>query len=202
MVRRRSQVTGMTADYHLRVYCRVEGTCLLVVAMNLVVGLTMVRRNETAPSGVSVVPMRLFFRIRMLLAAAFLLWAGLSSGIPPLLADWRLRAARGGEPDVVERETRRYAPLVASLPVGGIIGYLPPARWPATDEARRFFLAQYALTPRIVVIGTTPEFVIVVPEVSLEGGDSPGGAAHDPRLAGFVLFQRLSNGIQVFRRFE
>ena len=145
--------------------------------------------------------MRLFFRIRMLTATVFLVWAGLSAGIPPLLTDWRLRAARGADPDVVVRETQRFAALVASLPIGGTIGYLPPARWPASDEARRFFLAQYVLTPRIVVIGTSPEFVIVVPEAAVEDGDSPGAAARDPRLAGFVLYERLSNGIRVFRRF-
>jgi hypothetical protein len=138
----------------------------------------------------------------MPLAVAFLLWAGLGAGIPPLLADWRSLAARGDEPDIVTREDQHYAPLAASLPAGGTVGYLPPEGWPAIDEVRRFYLAQYALTPRIVVIGTAPEFVIVVPDASVEAGESLGAAAGDPRLAGFVLHQRLDNGLRIFRRRE
>ena len=104
--------------------------------------------------------------------------------------------------DVVEREDRRYAPVAASLPAGGTIGYLPLENWPAVDAIRRFYLAQYALTPRIVVLGTAPEFVIVVPEVSVKGEDIPGAIARDPRLAGFGLYKQLSNGMRIFRRFE
>ncbi|MEO8258287.1 MAG: hypothetical protein ABI868_13145 [Acidobacteriota bacterium] len=145
--------------------------------------------------------MPLLFRIRMILAAAFLIWAGLSSGIRPMLADWRSWAASGTEPDLIDREDRRYAALAASLPTEGVVGYLPPGRWPAVDEVRRFYLAQYALTPRIITIGTAAEFVIVVPEVSPDGGDNSGATVDDPRLAGFVLFRHFSNGIRVFRRF-
>ena len=148
------------------------------------------------------VPLRFLFRIRILLAAAFLLWAGLTAGIRPLLADWRSVASRGVEPDLVTREDQRLAPLVSSLPAQGTVGYLPPDKWPAINEVQRFYLAQYALTPRIVVIGTTPEFVIAVPEASVEGADRLGAAAADPRLAGFVLYQRLGNGLRIFRRFK
>jgi hypothetical protein len=147
------------------------------------------------------VPWRVLFRIRVLLAAAFLLWAGLSAGMRPFLADWRSSAAKGDRADIISREATRFALLVGSLPAGGTVGYLPTDHWPAADDVRRFYLAEYALTPRIVVIGTAPEFVIVVPEASVEDGESVGTAARDPRLAGFVLYQRFSNGVRIFRRF-
>ena len=142
-----------------------------------------------------------FARTRVLLAAGFLLCQGFCAAVGPLLADWRSFGAKGDGVDPVTREVQRYALLTAWLPASGAVGYLPPDRWPADDEVRRFYLAQYALTPKIVVIGTAPEFVIVVPEAAIDGGDSPGTAARDPRLAGFVLYKRFSNDLRIFKRF-
>ncbi len=50
------------------------------------------------------------------------------------------------------------------------------------------------------MMGTEPEFVIVVPEASAQGGESHGAASTDARLADFVLFERFDNGLRIFRR--
>ena len=88
-----------------------------------------------------------------------------------------------------------------SLPARGVVGYLQPDDWPAAGAQRRFYLAEYSLTPRIVVMGTAPDFLIVVPEASIEGNDS-GTVSRDPRLADFALLRRFNNGLRVFRRIK
>lgn len=136
---------------------------------------------------------------RVLLAAILLLSAGLLGGLRPALADWRTVATGEYKSDPVREDARRYLPLLASLPARGLVGYLQPDDWPSPDAQRRFYLAEYSLTPRIVVMGTVPEYVIVVPEASIQGGD-PEDVSRDPRLADFVLLRRFSNGLRVFRR--
>jgi hypothetical protein len=143
-----------------------------------------------------------FERIRIFLAAACLLSVGLMADVAPLLADWRLFAAKGNQPDMVTQEAQRYLPLISSLPAQGTVGYFQPDDWPTADAIRRFYLAEYALTPRVVVFGTAPQFVIVVPEVSIEGGEDRGLASRDPRLNDFALYEHFDNGLRIFRRLK
>jgi len=140
-------------------------------------------------------------RVRIVLAAVLLVGVGLTGGIAPALAEWRLIASGDYKADVVQQEAQRYLPLIASLPARGVVGYLQPDDWPSPDAQRRFYLAEYSLTPRIVVMSTVPEFVIVVPEASVESDDTRT-VSRDPRLAGFALLERFDNGLRVFRRIK
>ncbi len=129
-----------------------------------------------------------------------MLYAGLRANLGPARADRRLLSDRGDGLDIVTEEAQRYLPLISSLPPRGVVGYLQPDDWPAAGAQRRFYLAEYSLTPRVVVMSTAPEYVIVVPEASV-AGDS-GGISRDPRLADFALLQRFDNGLRVFRRLK
>jgi hypothetical protein len=129
-----------------------------------------------------------FHRIRTLVAGAVLFGGALTSNLPPALADRRFLDERGDRLDIVTEEAQRYLPLVSALPVSGIIGYLQPDNWPGVSAQRRFYLAEYSLTPRVLVMGTEAEYVIAVPEASTE------------ELPGFVLVRRFDNGIRIFRR--
>ena len=132
-----------------------------------------------------------FERLRPMLAAACLLGAGLHARIGPLLEGWRVYNAEGDTRDIVTLEARKYESLITALPARGTVGYLPPDDWPSVSAVRRFYEAQYALTPRLVVIDTSPEYIIDVPEASV-----------DARLADFVPFARVEKGLRVFRRFK
>jgi hypothetical protein len=122
--------------------------------------------------------------------------------VPPVLTDRRFIAVHRDEPDMLTRESERYGPLTSSLPVGGPIGYLPPNDWPGNDAVLKFYLAEYALTPRIVVLGTEPDFVIVVPEAGVDDGGGRGTISKDSRLAGFVLYAQFPNGLRIFRKLK
>lgn len=130
-----------------------------------------------------------------------LLSAGIAANISAYFADRRAATARGVQPDAVTEDGRRYDALALWLPARGTIGYLPPPDWPGDDAARRFYLAQYALAPRVVVMSTAPEFVIVTPEASA-GPDARNSAATDPRLPDHVAYSHSSNGLRVFRRLK
>jgi hypothetical protein len=140
-------------------------------------------------------------RIRIPLAAAVLLWAGLHAGVRPVLEDWRLLATEA-DPDSVASVARRLQPLAFSLPLTGTVGYLPPPNWPAEDVVRRFYLTQYVLTPRILELGTAHEFVIAPPDASVGSAERLGSLSPDPRLAGFALYAQVADGSRVFRRLE
>jgi hypothetical protein len=139
-------------------------------------------------------------RLRLLAAVAVITTIGLRSSVPPIRADWRLLAGRL-EPDFASLAADRYPVLVPSLPQSGLVGYLPEAN--QTNEAfLRFCIAQSVLTPRIVVEGTAPDYVIAGPESLTPDDDQRGAPSSDSRLRGFVLFASFPNGMRVFRRFE
>jgi hypothetical protein len=133
-------------------------------------------------------------------ATTLIVGLGVQANLGPALADW----TRIGTPrlqDVPGEQDRLYRSLVVSLPASGRIGYLLPADWPDSVAVARFYLASYALTPRLIVLGTDPEFVIVTPEASIPGDQDPSSlTSTDPRLAGFVLVRRFDNGVRIFRR--
>jgi hypothetical protein len=54
------------------------------------------------------------------------------------------------------------------------------------------YAAQFALTPRVVVARTGPEFLIVARDTARPNGD--------PRLDGYHLAASLPNGHRLFRR--
>jgi hypothetical protein len=139
-------------------------------------------------------------RLRLLLAVAVIATMGLRGGVPSILADWRLLDARL-ERDFVSRETDRYPVLVPALPPSGFIGYLPEPQQ-TNDAFLRLCIAQNVLTPRVVVTGTGPDYVIAGPETLTPIDDPRGAPSSDPRLRGFVLYAGFPNGMRVFRRFE
>jgi hypothetical protein len=137
--------------------------------------------------------------VRTQIAAAVLAGVGMYSGLPPALREWRLAHESRRPLDVVTMSDQRFRVLVSALPRKGTIGYLPPPDWPGVDAVRQFYLAQFALTPRLVVFGTDAEFVIAVPEAV---GPRAGDATGDARLATLSLEASFSNGLKVFRRMK
>jgi len=63
-------------------------------------------------------------------------------------------------------------------------------------------IAQNVLTPRVVVTGTGPDYVIAGPETLTPIDDRRGAPSSDPGLRGVVLYAGFPNGMRVFRRFE
>ena len=137
-------------------------------------------------------------RARTLAAVGLLLWAGSRAHIPAITADRRLRALPPGEGDPIDRFDRQFQSLIPWLPVHGPVGYLPPV---GGDPYGGFYVAEYALAPRIVIPGAGPDFVIVPAET--EPGAHRASAApngEDPRLPGFVLYREAETGARVYRR--
>jgi len=134
--------------------------------------------------------------LRTVAAAGLLLAVGTSAYVPRI-RDGRALASHtavAGEPiGTYDRSFRAIAPFV---PRQGVIGYLDPADWSGPDTVRAFYLAEYALAPRIVVFGTAPEFLIVVPETGVRAET----ADLDPRLTGFALVRQFEDGLLLFRR--
>jgi hypothetical protein len=145
---------------------------------------------------------RAWRHVRILVAAAILLAPGIDAAVRAILSDWRSVASRERAPDFLTREIQRYEPLIPSLPLSGTVGYLQPQDWPSNDAILRFYLAEYALAPRVIVPGTAPDFVIVVPEALVDDLDGRAGPSRDSRLAGFMHYARVHNGMRIFRRIE
>ena len=143
-----------------------------------------------------------WWRTRVFLAALLLLGLGLWGGVPPVLGALRFIEAHRHELDALTAGAERYEPLISALPPGGRIGYLPPKDWPANDSVLKFYLAEYAITPRLVVVRTDTEFVIVVPEALVDDGAGRGTMSKDSRLAGLALYAQFANGLRIFRRLQ
>ena len=93
---------------------------------------------------------------------------------------------RGIQP--LETELRQLAGV---LPRSGRIGYLEHATKPADPDAvRTFYVAQYALAPRVLV-RRLEQFLIVIRHHA---------APDDPRLNDYVLFSEVPGGHRVFAR--
>jgi hypothetical protein len=138
--------------------------------------------------------------VRVSLAAAFLVLVAISADAPQLRADWLgLTSARAVDP-IAEQE-RAYKALIDWLPQTGRIGYKPSADWPSDRAVLRFFVAEYALTPRLVVTDLTPEFIIVDPGAPASLDNAPAiSISSDPGLPGFALYRKAESGLRVFRR--
>jgi hypothetical protein len=88
---------------------------------------------------------------------------------------------------------RGFAAMAPLLPPNGEIGYLEPHQDAGSEDAVRMrYVAQYALSPRVVVARVGSEFLIV-----------PEGAAHpdgDSRLDGYFPVMSFPGGHRLFRR--
>ena len=63
--------------------------------------------------------------------------------------------------DLPERVEQALAPMRHLLPPRGTIGYVSPEKpWTTPDATRAYFLTQYALAPRLVILGSDAEYVI------------------------------------------
>jgi len=129
------------------------------------------------------------------LAGVFLLAAvGLASGVSVVKRAEPIRRARSGE-DETTLYLRRFEPLRKALPPHATVGYEADPEDPLTDraEVRRFYLAQYALAPVILVAGSDRPLVV--------------GNYRDPdrncrlcRSSAFEIERDFGNGLILFRR--
>ena len=123
---------------------------------------------------------------RSALGAALLVWSLLAA-----ISTVRDGLARDADP--VAALDSEFRALVFDLPASGLVGYLEAHSDAGSDAAvRMYFVAQYALVPRVVVGRAGPEFLIVA-----RGTDRPGG---DSRLDGYHQVASSPSGHRVYRR--
>lgn len=132
---------------------------------------------------------------RLVLAVVFLLIVGVP-GYIARIRDERTIAISTGGADAASRAQVSFDALKPFVPLKGRIGYLQPSDWPRAEAIFLFYLAEYSLTPRLVVFGTDADFVIAVPQTGVQAD----AAASDPRLNGFALVHRFQDGLLLFRR--
>ena len=119
-------------------------------------------------------------------AVVVLAWALLSA-----TAAWRNAAGRS--PDIVTALEAEFRSWERILPPSGAVGFLEYAI--ADDRADRvmvYYVAQYALAPRLVEKRTDLEFLIVARD-ALRAGE-------DQRLAGFVPVASTREGHRLYQR--
>ena len=106
-----------------------------------------------------------------------------------------LETARSLDPDPTAELEAAFRPLASELPATGTIGYLEHYATAGSDaEVRRYYAAQYALAPLVIVSRTGPEYLLVA-----AGTADPAG---DARLDGYVLAALFPNEHRVYRRRE
>lgn len=114
-----------------------------------------------------------------------------------LLARWiqlegrALRSSRG--PDSVSGVDQAFIRVLPLLPQHGTVGYLKPDYERANAaHLAAFFRTQYALAPRVLVIGTQPDVVIAVAHDRGELPDVPDGFAMETAFDGkLALYRRV-----------
>lgn len=108
-----------------------------------------------------------------------------------VIAACRNALMRGADP-VAALETE-FRTLSHALPPSGPIGFL---RYEADDDradrVMTYYVAQYALAPRVVEKRSDLEFVIVAPDALRSGVDD--------RLAGFMPIATSRQGYRVYQR--
>jgi hypothetical protein len=110
--------------------------------------------------------------------------------------EWPARAAQ----DEVSAYERRFAELRTMLPPRGVVGYLghpePTGATPRDSNAaallhfRRYLLAQYTLSPLLLIESTEPEFVV--------GNFDPGTGR--PTTVGLRVVRDFGDGLVLLRR--
>jgi hypothetical protein len=112
-------------------------------------------------------------------------------------AAWQLAAAARvsqAPPDLVGPGLELYRGLVADLPPAGVIGFLESSD-NAVFNTANYYVAQYALAPRIVLNGFDSNVRFVV-----TGVDPNPTIERDPRLDGYELAGVRDRGVRIFRR--
>jgi hypothetical protein len=111
-------------------------------------------------------------------------------------AEWPAHPAQ----DEISTYERRFAELRTMLPPRGVVGYLghpaPTGATPRDSNAaallhfRRYLLAQYTLSPLLLIESTEPELVV--------GNFDPGVGM--PRTAGLRVVRDFGDGLVLLRR--
>jgi len=119
-------------------------------------------------------------------SAVVLVWA-----LVAVAAAWRYAAMRASNPvTALEAEFRTLAP---ALPPSGAVGFLTYAvDDDRADHVMVYYVAQYALAPRLVVKRTDLEFLIVARDAVRPGIDE--------RLVDFVPVISSKEGHRVYQR--
>jgi hypothetical protein len=119
-------------------------------------------------------------------SAVVLVWA-LSS----VTAVWRNAAARAADP--VTALESEFAGLAHALPPAGAVGFLPyDVDDDRVDRVMAYYVAQYALAPRVVLKRIDLDFVIVASDALRPGIDE--------RLVGFRPVASSKAGYRVYQR--
>ena len=123
-------------------------------------------------------------RVAALVTVMFSAWQALTAQ-PPV---------RDVTPDQISQMRAAYRQLTTYLPASGEIGFLMTTD-NQTFNSANYYVAQYALAPRVVVlpIGSHVRFVIT-------GVNAPPGIDRMPVLEGFELVGLRDMGVRVFRR--
>lgn len=129
------------------------------------------------------------------LAGVYLLAAiGLASSVSLV---WHAEplGRRRTEKDEIVLSLRRFEPLRKALPPRATVGYEADSENPLEDraEVKRFYLAQYAVAPVIVVAGVDRDLVI-------GNYQDPGANCRICRSGRFVLQKDFGGGLMLFRR--
>ena len=99
--------------------------------------------------------------------------------------------AWAGHTSVVAAVDASLTPLARYLPPRGRVGYTRPGfSWARAEDMGTFFMAQYALAPRVLVHGVVDDWMIAVPREGVE----------PEALQGYVLIQVFDTGIRLYRR--
>ena len=85
----------------------------------------------------------------------------------------------------------RFDAVRAALPGRGVVGYVSNAPRGTVNEMSRWYVAQYALSPRVLVPGK-----LDAPHVVVDYG-TPAGAREAARAAGLVVVAEAGNGVAV-----
>jgi hypothetical protein len=126
------------------------------------------------------------FLLTRAVSVVVLVWSLLS-----VVAAWRAATTRGADP-VAALETE-FRTLARSLPSSGPVGFLPYAvDEDRADRVMTYYVAQYALAPRVVERRTDLEFVIVARDALRPGVDQ--------RIAGFVPIASSRDGHRLYQR--
>jgi hypothetical protein len=121
-------------------------------------------------------------------AAVVLVWA-----LVAVAAAWRYAALRASDPNPVTALDADFRTLAHALPPSGAVGFLTYAvDDDRADHVMVYYVAQYALAPRLVEKRTDLEFLIVVRDALRPG--------FDERLVDFVPVASSKEGHLVYQR--
>jgi hypothetical protein len=97
----------------------------------------------------------------------------------------------GAAGDEITVYQSRFDAIRAALPERGVVGYVSNAPRGSINEMSRWYVAQYALSPRVLVPGK-----LDAPHVVADFG-TPAGARDAARAAGLVVVAEADNGVAV-----